>query len=400
MLASRLIVDLAGAELTGSADVHSGLPERPVVRLRPERTRRGSSGSRSTRASSARSSSGSGSRSTRRLGRHRPDLARPRRDARDRPRRGGRPRRARPRAAHDAAAALRRRPPDARPAAAAPRRGRARRAPASARRTRGASSPPIPIPAAIRLPDPMSGDQAILRTTLLDGLIAAAAENVDAGNDDIALFELARVYLPSGGELPEERWRVGGIVDGGFEAARGAVEVLHDALHLELQPERDDAAVPPSRARRPRPPAGWLGELHPALLDGAWGVFELDLVELTAPIPERILYDDVITFPPLRQDIAVVVAEEVEAAALVDRGARGRGARAARGARLRRLPRRPGRRGPQVGRDPPLAAGARPDALGRRRRRRAGARRRGAGRALRRRAARASPRQSDRRNAA
>jgi phenylalanyl-tRNA synthetase beta chain len=41
-------------------------------------------------------------------------------------------------------------------------------------------------------------------------------------------------------------------------------------------------------------------------------------VELTRPIPERILYDDVITFPPLRQDIAVVVADEVEAAALVD----------------------------------------------------------------------------------
>ena len=51
--------------------------------------------------------------------------------------------------------------------------------------------------------------------------------------------------------------------------------------------------------------AGWVGELHPALLDGSWGVFELDLLELTAPIPERILYDDVITFPPLRQDIAV-----------------------------------------------------------------------------------------------
>ena len=53
-------------------------------------------------------------------------------------------------------------------------------------------------------------------------------------------------------------------------------------------------------------------------LEGTWGVFELDLLELTAPISERILYDDVITFPPLRQDIAVVVADETEAAALVD----------------------------------------------------------------------------------
>ena len=174
-----------------------------------------------------------------------------------------------------------------------------------------------PDPAAIRLPDPMSGEQAILRTTLLEGLIGAARENVDAGNADIALFELARVYLPGSGGLPEERWRVGGIVAGGFEAARGAVEVVYDALHLELRPGRTTLAfLHPGKAAAT--PAGWLGELHPALLEGSWGVFELDLAELAAPIPERILYDDVITFPPLRQDIAVVVAEEVEAAALVD----------------------------------------------------------------------------------
>ena len=47
-------------------------------------------------------------------------------------------------------------------------------------------------------------------------------------------------------------------------------------------------------------------------------MFELDLDELTAPIPERILYDDVITFPPLRQDIALVVPDELEAAELID----------------------------------------------------------------------------------
>jgi len=40
VLASRLLVDLAGAELTGGADMHPGLPPRPVVRLRPERTDR------------------------------------------------------------------------------------------------------------------------------------------------------------------------------------------------------------------------------------------------------------------------------------------------------------------------------------------------------------------------
>jgi phenylalanyl-tRNA synthetase beta chain len=106
-------------------------------------------------------------------------------------------------------------------------------------------------------------------------------------------------------------------VAGGFEAARGALEVLYETLHLEFRPAR--TVLPflhPGKAATTA--AGWLGELHPALLDGSWGVFELDLDELTAPIPERILYDDVITFPPLRQDIAVVVSEDVEAAALVD----------------------------------------------------------------------------------
>jgi phenylalanyl-tRNA synthetase beta chain len=37
VLASRLLVDLAGARLTGRVDVHDGLPEPPVVRFRPER---------------------------------------------------------------------------------------------------------------------------------------------------------------------------------------------------------------------------------------------------------------------------------------------------------------------------------------------------------------------------
>jgi phenylalanyl-tRNA synthetase beta chain len=40
VLASRLLVDLTGAELTASVDVNDGLPGRPVVELRPERASR------------------------------------------------------------------------------------------------------------------------------------------------------------------------------------------------------------------------------------------------------------------------------------------------------------------------------------------------------------------------
>ena len=67
-----------------------------------------------------------------------------------------------------------------------------------------------------------------------------------------------------------------------------------------------------------RTDAGWLGELHPARLEGSWGVFELDLATLFAGVEPVPLYEDVITYPPVRQDLAVVVAEEVPAGSLVE----------------------------------------------------------------------------------
>ena len=118
----------------------------------------------------------------------------------------------------------------------------------------------------------MSGDQAILRTTLLDGLIEAARVNVDAGNAGIALFELARVYLPSGEQLPEERWRVGGIVEGGFaEAARAPSRRSTTALHLDLRRQRGPCCPFLHPGKAATTAAGWLGELHPTLLDGHVG---------------------------------------------------------------------------------------------------------------------------------
>ena len=140
--------------------------------------------------------------------------------------------------------------------------------------------------------------------------------NVDAGNHPIALFELARVYLPSGEQLPEERWRVAGIAEGGWTAARRVVETLHDALHLSLEARRTTLPqLHPGKAAETA--AGWFGQLHPSLLEGEWGVFELDLSTLFEPVPERIEYEDVITYPAVRQDIAVVVADELETGDLV-----------------------------------------------------------------------------------
>ncbi len=188
-----------------------------------------------------------------------------------------------------------------------------------------------PSPDAIRLPSPMTSDQAILRTTIVPGLVEAARTGLDAGSEDVRLFEIARVYLPSGEQLPVERWHVAGLVVGGYEVVKGTLETLYSALGLELRVVRGShRLLHPGKAAETE--AGWLGELHPTLLEGAWGAFELDLETLFAGVPERVVYEDVFTFPAVLQDIAVAVDEDVEVGSLVDvaKEAAGRLLRAAR----------------------------------------------------------------------
>jgi phenylalanyl-tRNA synthetase beta chain len=62
---------------------------------------------------------------------------------------------------------------------------------------------------------------------------------------------------------------------------------------------------------------GWVAQLDPRLLEGEWSAFELDLEELFANVPERIVYRDVITYPAIKEDLAFAVDEEVRAADLV-----------------------------------------------------------------------------------
>jgi phenylalanyl-tRNA synthetase beta chain len=173
-----------------------------------------------------------------------------------------------------------------------------------------------PDPAALVLPDPLTSEHGVLRTTLLEGLVGAARHNVAVGNADIALFEIARVYLPAGRELPDERWRLGAIGEGGYLRAKGAAETLYEALGIELALERTQAPfLHPGKAARLE--AGWLGELHPTLLEGEWGALELDLATLFDQVPERVEYEDVVSYPAVHQDLAFVVDEGVLAGDLV-----------------------------------------------------------------------------------
>ena len=158
----------------------------------------------------------------------------------------------------------------------------------------------------LALEEPYTVEMAALRTDLELGLLESAERNRNAAVEEIALFEIGRVYLPADEELPEEQLHVAAITEGGFFRAKGALESLHDALGVPLgSTERADG-------RAARTAYGRIAELP-----GGWGYFELDLDALFADVPDAIAYEDVITFPSLKQDLAFVVEESVAAGDLI-----------------------------------------------------------------------------------
>jgi phenylalanyl-tRNA synthetase beta chain len=197
-------------------------------------------------------------------------------------------------------------------------------------------------PDGIALPEPMSEEQAVLRTTLLPSLVDSVRRNLAAGNTDIGLWEIAHVYLRREGGLPTEAVRVGAVVDGGFARAKGIVEAVARALRkpARFEPGSHEAFHPGKTAQTE---AGVVGELHPALLEGAWGAFELDLGTLVAGADDAPEFEDVVTYPAVKQDLAFAVADDVPAEELVA------AAREAAGPELRDMRPFDVYRGPQVG---------------------------------------------------
>ncbi|HEX7293484.1 MAG TPA: phenylalanine--tRNA ligase subunit beta [Solirubrobacterales bacterium] len=184
------------------------------------------------------------------------------------------------------------------------------------------------------LSNPLSEEQSVMRTTLLGSLLDVARRNLSHGIERVALFESGRVYFGSGephllgclavGPLVPVSWRGGeGAAD--FFALKGALEALAGQLGVELGFE---AATQPflhpgkaAQVTAAGEPAGWIGELHPLVcrqwdLDAAVAC-EFDLAPLVAAASAgEEAFEDVTTFPAIVQDLAVVVPEDVPAAAV------------------------------------------------------------------------------------
>ncbi|OBF42923.1 phenylalanine--tRNA ligase subunit beta [Mycolicibacterium peregrinum] len=210
--------------------------------------------------------------------------------------------------------------------------------------------------------NPLEADRPALATTLLPGLLEALGRNVSRGSADVALFGIQQVVHPTeqtrsveripndrrptddeiaglDASLPHQPQHVAAVLTGlrepagpwgpgrpveaadAFEAVRvigraaGVEFTFRAAQELPWHPGRcaevlvGDAVV------------GYAGQLHPAVVErtglpkGTCAV-ELDLDAV--PIVETLPAPKVSPFPAVFQDISVIVADDVAAAAVVD----------------------------------------------------------------------------------
>jgi phenylalanyl-tRNA synthetase beta chain len=187
------------------------------------------------------------------------------------------------------------------------------------------------------LANPISSDMAVMRVSLWPGLIKAALENQRRQQDRIRLFEHGARFeggvetdliagIATGSRRPEQ-WGSDATPVDFFDvkqdlealfARTGAPEefaYIVDTLPC-LHPGRS------ARITRSGKSIGWIGELHPQLvqaLDFTYApmLFEVEyLPALAAKMPR---FEEISRFPRVRRDLAVVVDEKVSLRQLHER---------------------------------------------------------------------------------
>ncbi len=201
-----------------------------------------------------------------------------------------------------------------------------------------------PLRRVVVLDNPMSEEDAILRPTLLGSLLEAARHNLAHGVDRVALFDSGTVYRANGasgaGDAPpyvrspaDEHHGLGVLLAGptqpatwrspkppaaDFFAAKALVGAVLDALRVpwDVEPAADWPFLHPGRSAEVavgEARVGFVGELHP-LVARAWDLpggaaFAIDLGKVADRAPETPVYRDVTTFPPVRQDLSLLVGD-------------------------------------------------------------------------------------------
>jgi phenylalanyl-tRNA synthetase beta chain len=201
-------------------------------------------------------------------------------------------------------------------------------------------------PIAVR--NPMTTDQAVMRTSLLPNLLAAVARNQSFGRPDVALFEVGSVFLRRGEglterpmhELADEPTCAAAVLAGrrpaqigegaawdAFDAkalALAAIRAVAGELAVRVRPTRSVAYLHPGVAGElvhDGHPIGCFGEVHPAVrkrlgIDGPVFAFELELDRLPLATPAQM--QSIPRFPGSTRDVSLKLAAELPAARVIE----------------------------------------------------------------------------------
>ncbi len=191
-----------------------------------------------------------------------------------------------------------------------------------------------PVP--LRITNPTTVAQSVMRPTLRPSLFDTAARNLRY-RSGVAIFEIAPVYLPRPKDLPEERWTVAILLAGVAEPVRegetfltpertydghdlrAVVRGLRDAIGAEARTPLVRGAPGMHPGRSARLEAGGRtvavgGQVDPRVA-ALWGLpeathlVEFDLAQLMAEIPARPSAVVPPRYPPALRDLAIVVDE-------------------------------------------------------------------------------------------
>lgn len=192
----------------------------------------------------------------------------------------------------------------------------------------------------IRLRNPMTPDRAVLRRSLLASVLDTLEHNIRL-RERLALFEIGPVFLPRQGEpLPDEPRRLSIAMTGQRQIAawdtpskavldfydlKGLFETLLEMLHIRgavYEPFTNVDTFHPGKCARVlvnEKVLGIFGELHPLVKENfdftsaPVLAADLDLNALIEAIPWRYETGAVPIHPPVLEDIAVIVDEDVPA---------------------------------------------------------------------------------------
>jgi phenylalanyl-tRNA synthetase beta chain len=187
---------------------------------------------------------------------------------------------------------------------------------------------------ALKVTNPMTREQEYLRTSLRAGLLATLAHNQKFEQAGIRLFEIGKVFLPQGKDLPAEEEMFCALLSGAraelswqadkepldFFDAKGIAESLLKQLGLKVSFDiGDDETLFPGRGANivvDDDRVGIVGELHPEVaqafeLSNAICLIEIGLEKLLARVTGTKEYQSIPRFPNVTRDIALVIDGQV-----------------------------------------------------------------------------------------